>query len=292
MLTSFAIHEPRTPNEAAELLTEFGWDATLYAGGTELLVVMKEGLANFSHLINIKTISGLASIDVVDENRVLRIGAAVTHRAIEKSPLVAEQAPLLVEMEQSLANIRVRSMGTLAGNLCFAEPHSDPATVCMAWHGATFELTSSDGARHLSPEEFFLDLFLTARQPDEMMTAIHLPLLPTSVGCAYHKYVLLERPSASVAAFIGVSDQRIVSAHIAVGSVGPVPYRAVAAEALLLGETPDPGLYIAAAEAAASAADPVTDLYGSIEYKQQLVRVLTRKSIQKAVERAEESGRA
>jgi carbon-monoxide dehydrogenase medium subunit len=288
MLTPFVIHEPRTPIEASELLNEFGWDATLYAGGTELLVVMKEGLSSFSHLINVKTIPGLDSIELVDENSTLRIGACVTHRAIEKSSHVARHAPLLAEMERSLANIRVRAMGTLAGNLCFAEPHSDPATVCMAWQGATFELASTDGVRRVSPDEFFLDLFLTSRQPNEMMTAIYFPIPPAGIGSAYHKFVLLERPSASVAAFVEVADRKIVSARIAVGSVGPVPYRATSAEALLAGEEPRPDLYIAAAEAAAEAADPVTDLYGSAEYKQQLVRVLTRKTIQKAIERAGE----
>jgi carbon-monoxide dehydrogenase medium subunit len=288
MLTPFVIHEPRTPIEASELLNEFGWDATLYAGGTELLVVMKEGLSSFSHLINVKTIPGLDSIELVDENSALRIGACVTHRAIEKSTHVARYAPLLAEMERSLANIRVRAMGTLAGNLCFAEPHSDPATVCMAWQGAMFELASTDGVRRVSSDEFFLDLFLTSRQPNEMMTAIYFPIPPAGIGSAYHKFVLLERPSASVAAFVEVADGKIVSARIAVGSVGPVPYRATSAEALLAGEEPRPDLYIAAAEAAAEAADPVTDLYGSAEYKQQLVRVLTRKTIQKAIERAGE----
>ncbi|MCB9457042.1 MAG: FAD binding domain-containing protein [Anaerolineaceae bacterium] len=286
MLKPFVIHEPRTPQQASELLNEYGWDATVYAGGTELLVVMKEGLASYAHLINIKTISDIHTIHLTDNDAALRIGAAVTHRAIETSSMIAAHAPLLIEMERSLANVRVRTMGTLAGNLCFAEPHSDPAAVCMAWPGASFELTSTDGVRQVLPDEFFIDLFMTARQENEIMTAIHLPLLPPGMGSAYHKFVLLERPSVSVAAFVSVAGTTIKSAHIAVGSVGPVPYRATAAENMLLGQTPGDEPYRAAAEAAASAADPVGDLYGSVEYKRQLIRVLTRQALQQASERA------
>ncbi|MCB9450207.1 MAG: FAD binding domain-containing protein [Anaerolineaceae bacterium] len=286
MLKPFVIHEPRTPQEASELLNEYGWDATAYAGGTELLVVMKEGLTSYAHLINIKTIDAIDAIQIIDNEAVLRVGAGVTHRTIETSPVIANHAPLLAEMERSLANVRVRTMGTLVGNLCFAEPHSDPAVVCMAWPGADFELTSTDGVRRVPPDEFFIDLFMTARQENEIMTAIHFPLLPSGMGSAYYKFVLLERPSANVAAFVSVTNGAITSARIAVGSVGPVPYRATTAENLLVGEKPGDELYRAAAEAVASAADPVSDLYGSVEYKQQLIRVLTRQALQQASERA------
>lgn len=286
MLKPFVIHEPRTPGEASEMLAQFGPDATLYAGGTELLVVMREGLAAHSHLINVKTISGLDAIHLIENDSALRIGAGVTHRAIETSPLVASHASLLAEMERSLANIRVRTMGTFGGNLCFAEPHSDPATVCTAWEGVAFELSSTDGVRLVAPDEFFIDLFMTARQSNEIMTAIHFPVLPPGVGSAYRKFVVLERPSANVAAFISVVDGKIASARIAVGSVGPVPYRAFAAERLLIGEELSDALYKAAADSAASAADPVADLYGSAEYKRQLVRVLTEQSLRQAFGRA------
>lgn len=288
MLKPFVIHEPRTPSQAAEMLDEYGWDATLYAGGTELLVVMKEGLVSYSHLINVKTIAELNSIQLVDDSSTLRIGAGVTHHAIETSQVVATHAPLLIEMEQSLANVRVRTMGTLGGNLCFAEPHSDPATVCMGWDGVSFELSSTDGTRQVAPDQFFIDLFMTARQSNEIMTAIHFPVLPPGVGSAYRKFVLLERPSASVTAFVKADGGKITSAQIAVGSIGPVPYRASTAEKLLVGEIPNADLYRAAGEAAAAAADPVTDLYGSVEYKQQLVRVLTRQTLEQAFERATE----
>lgn len=286
MLKPFVIHEPQTSHQASELLNEYGWDATVYAGGTELLLVMKEGLASYSHLINIKTINEIHTIQLIDGDPTLRIGAGVTHRTIETSPVIAAHAPLLAEMERSLANVRVRTMGTLAGNLCFAEPHSDPATVCMAWPGTSFELTSTDGIRQVLPDEFFIDLFMTARQENEIMTAIHFPLLPSGTGSAYHKFVLLERPSASAAAFVSVTGGTITSARLAVGSVGPVPYRAITAENLLVGEKPGEDLYRATAEAAASAADPVNDLYGSVEYKRQLIRVLTRQALQQALERA------
>lgn len=286
MLKPFEIHEPQSVQEASDLLSTYGWDAALYAGGTELLVVMREGLVHYPHLINIKKVPRLADIRLTDDGASLRIGAAATHHAIERSELVAAHAPLLAEMERRVANIRVRVAGTLGGNLSFAEPHSDPATLLTAWDGVAIELTSAAGQRSLSPEEYFIGLFATARSEDEVLTAVTLPLLPPEAGGAYQKFVLLERPTANVAAFVTVRAGVIESASIAVGSVGPVPYRAASAESLLVGQRPGKDLYQAAGDAAALAADPVTDLYGSAEYKRHLVRVLVLRALKQSVERS------
>lgn len=286
MLSEFEIHAPDTTEEASELLSEYGWDATLYAGGTELLIVMREGLAAYRHLIDVKHIPDIDGIQLSSDRRTLHIGAAATHREIETSGLVARHAPLVADVESMVANIRVRVAGTIGGNLCFAEPHSDVATLLAAWQGATVTLASTAGAREVAIEAFFIDLFTTAREDDEVMTAVNVPVLAPQVGGGYQKFVTLERPTANVAAFLRLDGASISGADVAVGSVGPIPMRATEAAQILRGEEPGEDLFEQAAAAAARAVDPVSDVYGSASYKRQLVRVLTGRALNQALVRA------
>ena len=285
MLRPFEIHEPRTVEEASVLLAQFGFDAAIYAGGTELLLIMKEGLAHFPHLVNIKTIPGLDEIALSAEGDELQIGALATHWELERSPSVRKHAPLLAEVESQVANTRVRTMGTIGGNLCFAEPHSDPATLLLAW-GATLELSSTEAQRQLSAADFTLGMFETARQPDEILTRIRLPLLSKNTAGAYRKFSTHERPMATVAALLEVKDGIVEDARLAVGSVGPVPIRASEAEALLRGQGIEEATFASAAELAALASDPVDDLHGSADYKSHLVRVLTTEALIQASHQA------
>src|SRR5262247_4260373 len=129
-LRRFTIHQPQTIAEASAMLSELGEKARPYAGGTELLLAMKHDLLRYEHLIDVKTIRDLSKIEL--KNGSLVIGSTATHRAIERSPVVKENLPVLAQMETKVANVRVRASGTLGGNLCFAEPHSDPATLLLA----------------------------------------------------------------------------------------------------------------------------------------------------------------
>src|SRR6476619_6915736 len=129
-LRKFTIHQPKTVDEAAQMLAQFGEKGRLYAGGTELLLAMKHDLLRYENLVDVKTIAGLDKIEV--KGNQLIIGSGATHRAIERSSVIKEKLPALAEMESKVANIRVRASGTLGGNLCFAEPHSDPATLLTA----------------------------------------------------------------------------------------------------------------------------------------------------------------
>ncbi len=285
MLDVFEIHEPATVSAAAEMLAHYGFDAAIYAGGTELLLLMKAGLVHYPHLIDIKTVPHLDTITLDTERQALRIGPLVTHHRLEHAPLVHQHAPLLAEVESRIANLRVRAAGTLGGNLCFAEPHSDPATLLLAW-GATLELTGPGGTRAVPAAEFFVGLFETIRQPDEILTGITIPLLQAGTGGAYEKFSLHERPTVTVAALLHIQDGVIDDARIALGSVGPMPVRVTAAEDMLRGERPAADLFAAAAEAAHQAADAVDDLYGSAQYKRHLARVLTTRALQAAAQRA------
>jgi aerobic carbon-monoxide dehydrogenase medium subunit len=284
MLSRFVIHEPATVEEASALLTAHGPEAAIYAGGTELLVVMKERLAHFPHLVNIKTIPGLAGISLDTSGESLTIGSLVTHRAIERSPLVRERLPLLAVLEARVANVRVRAAGTIGGNLCFAEPHSDPATLLVAW-GATLTLTTAEGARDLPAEEFFLGLLETARRHDEVLTAIHVPLLPDDAVSAYERFKIHERPTATVAVMLRLASDEIVEARIVAGSVGPRPMRLPLAEAMLIGQRPVGALFASAAERTRDEVEITEDQFESSDYKRHLVQVLTERALTRALER-------
>jgi CO/xanthine dehydrogenase FAD-binding subunit len=133
-LSRFEIHQPASVLEASQMLAHYGDEAGIYAGGTELLLAMKHSALNYRHLIDLKVVPGLNSIEV--RNGSLEIGATATHRGIERSAAVQQHLPVLAEMESRVANVRVRATGTLGGNLCFAEPHSDPATLLLVLGGA------------------------------------------------------------------------------------------------------------------------------------------------------------
>ena len=283
MLAPFSLHRPERLADAAALLREHGDDATVYAGGTELVVILKDRLTEFGHLVDIKRIPGLDAITAADG--ALRIGALATHRAIERSPLVREQLPELAALEANVANVRVRSAGTLGGNLCFAEPHSDPATLLVAL-GATLTLVSADGERTVPADGFFTGLMSTARRPDEILTDIRVPIPGPATGVAYERFKVHERPSASVAAVVRLDGGTVAEARIVVGSVGERPERVPAAETLLVGRVLTPTLAAEAAAQVRREIEPTADAFESTDYKRQLAAVLAEAAIVRAAEAA------
>jgi carbon-monoxide dehydrogenase medium subunit len=276
VLRPFEIHEPSTVGEASRLLATLGDDATVYAGGTELIPVMKDGLASYRHLINIKTIPGL---DVITErNGVLSIGALATHRRIEQAPSVRTHAPLLARVTSRVANLRVRQVGTIGGNLCFAEPHSDPAAVLLA-RGAEVVLARGGAERRVLVEAFFTGILQTARKPDEVLVRIEMASVTAGVGGGYERFATHERPTAGVAAVLTLREDVVVDARVVIGSVGPVPARAPDAEAMLMGERPARGVFERAAHAAARSAEILDDLHGATDYKRHLIAVLAARAL-------------
>jgi carbon-monoxide dehydrogenase medium subunit len=292
MFDRFAIHRPESVAAASRLLAHFGPDAAVYAGGTELLVVMKERLAHFPHLIDIKTISGLADISYDADRRELVIGAVATHRAVERSPLVRERFPVLAALESAVANVRVREAGTLGGNLCFADPHSDPATLLVAYD-ARLTLAAADGWRELPLASFITGFMETARRHDELLTAIHVPEAAANTGVAYERVKLHERPTAAVAAVITVEEGAIAEARVVAGSVGARPQRLTQTEAFLRGQPASDATATAAGEIIQREVETIADGFESEAYKRQLARVTGRKAIAAAIDRAtgEEGGR-
>jgi aerobic carbon-monoxide dehydrogenase medium subunit len=289
MLAPFELHRAGSVAEATSLLEEHGDDAVAYCGGTELLLLMKLGFATYGHLVDIKPIAELAGIEVRED--VLRIGAAVTHRTIERSPLVAAGWPELAAMERDVANVRVRSTGTLGGNLAFADPHSDPAAFLLAGD-AQLVLGRGDERRRLPFSDFVLGPYTTALEPGELLVAIEVPRLPADAGMAHLRFAFHERPAVTVSCLAQVVNGRIAQVRIAVGSVGLKPVRIPDGEAMLVDQDAarlDPVALAAAGQAAAEASDPVADSNGSEDYKRHLVGVLVGRAVRAAIVNA--SGR-
>ena len=275
-LPPFDLHRATSVDEARELLVRYGDDAAVICGGTELLLLLKLGFAAYGHLVDIRGITELGGIR--EQNGALVIGSTVTHREIERSPLVLERLPSLAAMERRVANIRVRNVGTLGGNLCFSDPHSDPATYLLALD-AEAEL---DGHR-MPFSEFTRGPYETALPPGELLASVRIPVPATGTAVAHRKFAFHERPTATVTCAVRLEDGAVAEARIAVGSVGVVAVRASAAENALAGKSAaDDSALAEAAELTAEAAGAVDDAKGSAEYKQQLVRVLVQRCFAEA----------
>jgi carbon-monoxide dehydrogenase medium subunit len=285
MLRRFRLEEPQSVGEVAELLSRFGESAKLYAGGTELLLAMKEGFVQYERLINVKGIRGLNEIR--HENGFIRIGALCTHRQLEKAPLIEQQLPSLVKLEENVANVRVRQVGTIGGNLCFAEPHADPGTFLMALD-ATLVAEKATSKREILAESFFVDAYETCLEPDEVLTEILIPVPPKGSRIAYMKFGYLERPSVGVAVAFNLNGggSSVQNVKIAVGCAGPTPKRVPEAEAELTGKDTEEAvrsLSGAVGEVAAKAAQAMSDLHGSQEYKEHIVQVLLKRAFESAL---------
>jgi carbon-monoxide dehydrogenase medium subunit len=285
MLQPFALHRPATLTEAATLLAERP-EASLYAGGTELLLLMKSRLVRPADLIDVKRIPDLGGI--AEAGGGLTIGATVTHRALERSDLERARWPLVAGVAAHVANVRVRNVGTVGGNLAFADPHSDLATLFLLFD-ATVRLAAAAGPRELPLGEFVRGPYETARRADEILTRVHLRAWPARTTGVYVKFGLYERPTLGLALALTLDAAgRVASARLAVGCVSARPHRLVAAERALAGQPLDAleRLGDEAGALAAAAVDPVSDLHGAADYKRDLTRVFTRRALHAAVARA------
>ena len=275
MLRAFELHRPTTIAEAAALLAARP-EAALYAGGTELLLLMKAGLVRPADVIDLKRIPGLDGL--AEAAGALTIGATVTHRALERDPVVRARWPLVAAVAAHVANVRVRNVGTVGGNLAFADPHSDLATLFLLFD-ATVELASATGVRALPLGELIRGPYETARRLDEVLTGVRLRAWPARTVGVYVKFGLHERPTLGLALAVTLdANDRVIAARLAVGCVSPRPHRVEAAERVLVGR-PVGTLTDEVATLAAAAVDPLSDLHGGADYKRELTRVFTRRAL-------------
>lgn len=284
MLQQFRLEQPQNVSEASELLARFGDSAKIYAGGTELLLAMKEGLVSYERLIDIKGIKGLSDVNHIGE--CVHIGALCTHHQLEASPVLTQQLPVLTQLESKVANVRVRQAGTIGGNLCFSEPHADPGTLLIALD-AHLIAEKSNERRQIPVETFFVDAYETTLEPDEVLTQIVVPIPAKQSGTCYMKFGYLERPSVGVAVALTLSEDKkyLNDIRIAVGCAGPSPKRIVEAEPLLKARSVDEavGNLSQAGRKAAQAAQAISDLHGAQDYKEHIVQVLLNRTFRSAL---------
>jgi len=265
------------------MLAHYGDEGGVYAGGTELLLAMKHEALSYRHLIDVKVIPGLSSIHQRDG--VVEIGATSTHRSIERSALVRQCQPVLAELESHVANVRIRGTGTLGGNLCFAEPHSDPATLLLVL-GGVVKLEGSAGAREATVEEFIAGAYTNALLPNEILTKVIVPCARPNHRAAYLKFQVHERPTLGLALWLETPDdgRTFTAARVAVGCACPSPSRAPDMEELLTGPRAEVEKRLPdAADAIGDLTELADDHEGSVEYKRNLIRVLLRRAFRKAL---------
>jgi aerobic carbon-monoxide dehydrogenase medium subunit len=277
---------PSTLDDAVTLLREHGGEAKVLSGGQSLIPMLKLRLAAPTVLVDINRIPGL---DYVEErDGALHIGALARESELEQSAVIRARYPLLYDTARVIADPIVRNSATICGNVAHGDPGNDhPAT--MIAFDASFVIRGASGTRTVAARDFFIGLFTTVLEPDEIVTEIVIPGPGPRSGGAYKK---LERKvgdfataAVAVQVTLGASGG-CERAGIALTNVGPTPIRATGAEAFLVNKPLDAGTIAQAASIAASAAEPVADRRGSEEYKRDLVRVLATRALETAARRA------
>jgi len=285
---SFDYHSPHSLEEALTLLQSHRDDVKVLSGGQSLLPLLKLRLGAAGHLVDIGRIPGLDYIR--EEGGVLKIGGRTRESELERSELIQSKYPLLAETAAVIADPLVRNLATVGGNLAHGDPANDHPATMLALR-AEVVATGPNGARTIPIDQFFLGLFTTALEPDEILTEIRIPIPPALSGGSYRK---LERKvgdfataAAAVQLTLGAGGE-VASVGIGLTNAGPTPIRATAAEQYLTGKQPGGDVIAEAARLAGAAATPSADRRGTVEYKQNVARVLTGRAIQQAMQWAKE----
>jgi len=291
VIRDFKYFAPKTLREALALLDKYKENCKLIAGGQSLLILMRQGLVTPEYLIDIKGISELNYIKS-DAKEGLRIGALTTHRTIENSPVIQGSSDILAKMEKRLASIQTRNWGTIGGNLCHGEPAGDPAPVLIALN-ATLTAASLKGKRNMAVEDFTVDYFETALKPDEILTEIQIPVIPSHTGTAYTKFNIIESDLAMVGVAVSITlasgDGICQDVRIALGAVASTPMRAKEAEAVLRGKKVTDNLLKKAGQVASTEAKPISDIQASEEYRRELVKILVYRAGKEALAKAKQT---
>ena len=291
MIKDFELFSPKTLDEALTLLSKYKDECKVIAGGQTLIQLMRQGLvATPKYIVDIKRIPELSYIKLGKNG--LRIGAATTHRTIEKSPLMKKGLKVLAEMERRLSYIQTRNWGTIGGNLCNADPAGDPAPVLMALK-ASLKKASVRGEQSIAVEDFFLDTHKMALEPDEILTEISIPAARPRTGTCYEKLNIIEGHIAMIGVAVSITlksgDGVCDDVRIALGAMGPTPMRAIKAEKVLKGVRITDALLKKAGETASAEARPVSDISASDEYRREVAKVMVERVGIEALARAKKA---
>ncbi len=288
-MKDFTYLAPSTLAEALGLLAEKRERAKVLAGGTDLMLLMQDGVFTPDYVIDIRRIPELNMLEF-DPQRGLILGAATALRRIETSPVILQRYPHLATGAREIGSIQIRNLGSIGGNICTATPSADiiPSLLSL---DAVARIASTRGERQVPLEAFFTGVRKTVLEPDELLVDLRIPAPPPRTSGSYIK--LYTRPAMDLA-IVGVAatvtlaagDTTIQRARISLGAVAPTPIRVREAEEILVGRVPTDDILAEAGEAAARAARPISDVRASAEYRREQCDLMTRRAVRQAVERA------
>jgi len=289
LLPRFEFHEPKTLDEACQIMAAFGVKAKLIAGGTDLMVNMKKKLVTPSHVVSIGRLEELKTTENADT--VVKIGACFTVADLAESAAINQTLSALGAGARALGTPLVRNLATIGGNLGSARPAADLPPSLMAY-GARVVLASSKGKREVALDGFFVGPGFTEIQPDEILSEVHVNRPPAGAGAGYVNLGIRKAQDCNlvnVASFLALDSdgKTIKDARIVMGCVGPTPLLSPEAEKLLIGEKPSPSLFEKASLAAMGDSCPIDDFRGCGEYKRDMIGVLTRRTLAIALDEAQ-----
>ena len=283
-MIDFEYHAPTSLDQVFDLLEQYGDDSRVMAGGTALVIQMKQRLSQPGHVIGMRRVGGLNSIESTPEG--LMIGALCTQRQIENSELVAKELPLIADTFRKVATPRIRNMATIGGGLVNGDPNQDPPPSLIAL-GASAVMTSKRGERVVPLEEFFIDYYETDVQPGEILTSVLVPHAPAGSGSVYLKFLPRtadDYGTVNVASVVSKEpDGTCKDVRIVLGAAGVTPIRATNAEDALRGKPLTDENIRAAAALVKDAVDPLEDFRGSAEYKTDMAEVFARRAVEQAM---------
>ena len=281
----FEYFAPKTTEKAVSLLSQYGNRARVIAGGTDLLVGIKMGKIQPDYLVNITTIAGIDRLHASKNG--FTIGAGCTFYQLENSSLVEGKYGALYEAARSVSSVQIKNMGTIGGNLCNASPASDTAPPLLVL-GARANIQKPGAERQIPLEDFFVGPGEAALSEDEILTGVELPLLSSGTGSAFIKIgrVGADLAKINVAVFIKRNRDSCKECRIALGSVAKTPLRTKKAEAMMKGEMFNDELVETVAQKASEEISPITDVRSTKEYRREVARLITKKALLKAWEKA------
>lgn len=287
-MIDFELHNPNSLAEAFNLLETYGEGARVMAGGTALVLQMKQRLAQPEHVISLRRVAGLNQIEEsANGSAGLKIGALCAQQQVATSQLVKDKLSLVAETYQHVATPRIRYMATVGGGLVHGDPSQDPPPSLIAL-GASLTLTSASGQRVVSMEDFLIDYYETDVQPGEILTDVFIPTAPSGSGAAYLKFLPRtadDYATVAVAAVVTPGEGNLCQdVRIALGAVGTTAIHATQAEEILRGRPLTEDNIRAAAASVKDVVDPLDDYRGSADYKREMAEVFTRRAIQQALE--------
>jgi carbon-monoxide dehydrogenase medium subunit len=279
----FELQQPSSVEAAVSLLGRHGEQARVVAGGQSLLLMIRAGLVRPGVLVSLGLLKDLSGVKSLPDGTI-HLGALTTHRQILGSALLKDKAGVLVEAVSRIGSTPVRNFGTIGGNLCHNETGSDPPSALLALN-ASVECLSVRGRRKMPLSDFLTGYFDTCLAADEILTGIEIPLPAAESRAAYLKHTHRAGDLAIVgaAAWLDMRNGFCREARIALGGVGPVPFRATAAEQLLAGKALTEQVIGATAAAAMEMADPLSDAHASADYRRKMVRVFVARAVKQAL---------